>query len=103
MAQERSNQYPYPRASDALNAPGDRAVKAARNVVSRYVAGIPKRAYILGENDGAPVVLGVADLCYAAYTLLDLLDPVFAEGTEESGALDAVRAVLESHGCPPDG
>lgn len=94
MPQERQNVYPYPTATDVANAPGDRADKAARNIVSRRIEGIPKRGYIMGECDHAPVVKGIRDLCEEVYVLLDSL-----EG-EINPQIEVVRKMMEDHRCP---
>lgn len=101
MPQERQSQYPFPTATEALSAPGDREDRAARNVVSRLIDGIPKRAYIIGEADHAPVVRGVKELVTACYKVLDTLDGRF-EDSSESDALDEMRTILEDHRCPPE-
>lgn len=101
MPQERASQYPFPTATDAANAPGDREDKAARNVVSRRIDGIPKGGYITGDCDHAPVVKGVRDLTAACYKVLDALDGRF-EDSSESDALDEMRSILEDHRCPAE-
>lgn len=92
----RANPYPFPTAAEALAAPGTREEKAARNVISRHVHGIPKRAFILGEADHAPVMHGIRDLVTAVYALLDDL----AEDSNSHPAAFPIIEILEHHGCP---
>lgn len=102
MPQERSSQYPFPTATDALSAPGDRADKAARNIVSRRIDGIPKRGYIMGDCDHAPIVQGVRDLAEVIYDFMDKLDGdddnKLTPETRE--ALNRMDAMLDDHRCP---
>jgi hypothetical protein len=93
--------YPYPTATDALSAPGDRETKAARNVVSRHIHGIPKRGYVVGSADEAPILRGVKDLTTATYKLLDMIRDRF-EDSSESDAIAEIEAILEDHGCPEE-
>ena len=106
MPQERENQYRMPTATDADEAPGDKAQKAARYVVTRNIKGIPQRAFILGHNDHAPIVKGVHDLTKRVWALLDHLDPEpDAPSILDRQTLDLieeVRVVLEDHGCPEE-
>ncbi len=57
----RSDPYPYPTAAEVDAAPGDAVIKAARNIVTRKIDGIPRRAFLLGQNDHAPIVQSVAE------------------------------------------
>lgn len=102
LPQERQNVYPYPTATDVANAPGDRADKAARNIVSRRIEGIPKRGYIMGECDHAPVVKGIRDLTEAIYDFMDKLDGDDANKLtpETREALNRMDAILDDHRCP---
>jgi len=101
MPQERENQYPYPTATDAANAPGDREIKAARYVVARNIQGLFRRAYIMGESDSAPIVQGVHDLTKACYKVLDVFADRF-EDSSEADALAELEAILTDHGCPEE-
>lgn len=95
MAEDkRANPFPYPTATEVLAAPGGRELKAARNIVTRYIEGIPKRGFILGDNDHSAIMRGVQDLTTEVYTLLDSLDGVM------NPQIESVRAMLEHHGCP---
>ena len=67
----------------------------------RNVTGIPRRAFLMGESDHAPILRGVADLTTACYKVLDTLADRF-EDSSESDALDELRAILEHHGCPDE-
>lgn len=101
LPQERQNVYPYPTATDVANAPGDRADKAARNIVSRRIDGIPKRGYIMGDCDHAPVVQGVRDLTEVCYDLLDDLELSANGGALTKGSPAArLKAMLQDHCCP---
>ena len=108
MAEDkRANPYPFPTATDAENAPGDRATKAARNIASRRFTGIPKRAYILGDADGAPIVQGVRDFADAVYALVDLIDGAPSNGEPSAEVWGRIIdqnaeivALMEDHRCP---
>ncbi len=99
MPQERHNPFPYAIASEVEATEGSREAKAARNVVSRHVGGIPKRSYLLGQSDHAPILAGVRDLAAAAYAVIDTVD-WNQVGPEALDACGQLKAVLEHHGCP---
>jgi hypothetical protein len=99
MPQERHNPFPFPIASEVEAAPGTREEKAARNVIVRHIQGIPRRAYLLGESDHAPVLAGIRDLTAAAYAVLDAIPQDQLNGTLGETATH-LRNVLEDHGCP---
>lgn len=103
MPQERDSNYPYPTAEDAAASLGGREAKAARNIVARHVTGIPRRAYLMGESDHAPVVRGVADLTAAVYALLDIAHEHVGEagGGDLDTAIQRVQTMMEDHRCPP--
>ncbi len=100
MPQERDHNYPFPTAEDVEAAPGSRAVKAARNIMVRHIRGIPRRAFLSGENDPAPVVRGVLDLTTAVYELLDELDKHTELSSKAEMLSDGLKSLLEHHGCP---
>lgn len=106
MPQERENQFPFPTAEDVAESPGTREQKAARNVIVRYVTGIPRRGYLLGESDHAPIYRGVADLTAACYALVDAINTVDTGHVRHPMLDEIVQAkeslveVLEHHGCP---
>lgn len=99
MPQERDSQFPFPTAEEVEAAPGDRAAKAARNIVSRRIDGIPKRAYVMGECDHAPVVQGVRDFAEEVYALIEAIPPDQMNGTLGEKAHE-VRKMMEDHRCP---
>jgi hypothetical protein len=72
MPQELEANFPHVTAEQWADMEAPREILAARLVVSRHITGIPKRAYLTGTADNAPVVRGVADLAAAAYALLDV-------------------------------
>jgi hypothetical protein len=101
MAEDkRSNPYPHPTAADAELAPGTREDKAARNIVSRLVTGIPKRAYITGDSDHAPVVKGVKEFTTAVYEMLDAIDGNSDDADLCHKRIEVVREMMEDHRCP---
>lgn len=111
MPQERDHPYPHPTAADVEAAPGDRETKAARNIVSRHIPGIPKRGYMLGDSDSAPILQGVRDLTAETYKLVDLIDEANINGkpaelptVEEWGKIidqnAEIVALMEDHRCP---
>lgn len=97
MAEDkRANPYPYPTAQEVEAAPGSREKKAARNIAVRHMAGIPIRAFLLGQNDDSPMMRGIVDLTTAVYELLDQIDTPGAT----LSSVDRIREMLEHHGCP---
>lgn len=97
MAEDkRANPSPVTTAEEVRAAPGSREEKAARNIAVRRFGGIPRRAFLLGNNDHSPVVKGIVDLAGACYAVLD----AFAEESNAHPTLLALRDMLEDHGCP---
>lgn len=92
---KRANPYPFPTAAEVEAAPGDRATKAARNIATRYIDGIPKRAFLLGEYDNAPIMRGIRDLTMAIYAYLN----AHSEDQTQK-ALAQIDSLLEDHRCP---
>lgn len=95
MPQERASQFPVTTAAEVEAAPGGREIKAARNIAVRKFDGIPNRAFLLGHNDGSPMVRGIAEFTEEVYRLLDSL-----EG-EINPQIETVRKMMEDHRCPP--
>lgn len=95
--EKMKNPYPYPTATDVANAPGSREIKAARNLISRNVEGIPKRGYVLGDCDHAPILRGLEKFTTLVYVLLDLIEDSGGKIAEA----EAVREMMEDHRCPP--
>lgn len=93
---KRANPYPYPTAEEFHAAPGTREQKAARCIAARKFGGIPSRAFLLGENDHSPLMLGLLDLTTLCYRLLD----EHAEDPDASDTFVELRDMLEDHGCP---
>lgn len=92
-----------PSAADALSAPGTEAVKSARWVMMRKIRGIPRRACILGENDDAPILHGVAELTEAAWALIHMVeDGVLHDTKAFLGAASELKFILNDHGCHSD-
>lgn len=89
MPQERENQYPHvtPEEWQRIRDEQDPADTAARAIVARHITGVPRRAFLTGENDGAVVVRGVKD--FAAAVLDHLTAP-----TPETEA--RVRDIMEN-------
>lgn len=101
MPQERHNPFPFPIASEVEAAPGTREEKAARNIIVRRITGIPRRGYLLGDCDSAPVLKGIVDLTTACYALLDALSDIRdMNDIPQIEQEDALREMLEHHGCP---
>lgn len=109
MAEDkRANPYPMTTAAEVAAAPGSREQKAARNIAVRRFGGIPRRAFLLGDNDHSPMVRGIADFTAAAYKLVDAVDAANLSGqpmtTEEwNRIIDAnadLFSMMEDHGCP---
>lgn len=106
MAEDkRANPYPITTAAEAEAAPGSREQKAARNIAVRQFGGIPRRAFLLGDNDHSPVLRGIVDFTTAVYALIDHIDPEpdapnpnYSQETLD--LLETVRAMMEDHGCP---
>ena len=84
----RSDPYPHPTAAEIAAAPGDAIIRAARNIIVRNVQGIPRRGYLLGHNDKAPVVQAVAEFVSAVDKLLMAIPSADYNGTvKEAGDL----------------
>lgn len=92
MPQERESQFKHLTRAEVEEMPGDRATKAARNVMVRNVTGIPRKAFLTGENDHAPILKGVKDVTEAIYGVLDAIPADQLNGTlrERVGALNAI-------------
>lgn len=103
MAEDkRANPFPFPTAEEVEAAPGSPAQKAARNIVSRYIDGIPKRGFVLGGSDSAPIVKGITDLTTLCYELLEEIIAVESEPTPEvQSAATRLLNMMEDHRCPP--
>ena len=93
MAEDkRANPFPFPTAAEVEAAGGSRAQKAARVVAVNKFDGIPRRAFLLGGNDHSPVMKSLVSFTEAVYELLDRIEPC--------DHANAVRAMMEDHGCP---
>lgn len=105
MPADIPNSYPFPTATEALEAPGDRVAKGARFVAARHIRGLARRAFIVGENDHAPVLKGVRDLVEKVYALVDSLDatedPLTGPTLDEEvlSRVALIKTMLEDHGC----
>lgn len=97
MPQELENQFKMPTAEQMAEMPGDRETKAARNLMVRKISGIPRKAFLTGDNDHAPILMGLVDLTTAIYALLDAIPARTNSPLSERAA--AVQAILEHHGC----
>lgn len=97
MSQERENQYPHVTKADweAIKAEHDPANTAARAVVARYITGVPRRAFLTGENDHSVVMRGVTEFTAA---VLDVLNH-HPESPAYAQCVERVRAIMEN----PDG
>lgn len=107
MPADIENPYPITTATEVEAAPGDQAVKAARNIMVRYMDGmIPRRGFLLGQNDGSTIMRGVTDLTSLCYKLLFDLDPEpDAPSQLDSRTLALIaemREMLEDHKCPTE-
>lgn len=99
MPQERHNPFPFPIASEVEAAPGTREIKAARNIMVRHIPGVPRRDFLLGQNDHAPILQSVHELTSAAYTLLDAVDWNSVSEDARTAAF-TMKQIMEHHGCP---
>jgi len=98
MAEDKkANPYPYPTAEEVAAAPGERGIKAARNIATRRFEGIPGRAFLLGSNDHSPMLRGIADLTELCYRILD----EFGEESNAHPTLLELRDMLADHRCKP--
>jgi hypothetical protein len=110
MAEDkRSNPYPFPTAAEIEAAPGDRETKAARNIMVRNVPGIPRRPFLLGDSDHAPILQGVKDLTTVCWAVIDAIHAEqdmsaeeFARSQATMDAVDRMEAILCDHGCPDE-
>lgn len=99
MPQERNNPYPYPTAEEVEAAPGDPATKAARNIMVRHITGVPRRSFLMGDNDHAPVLQGVADLTRVCLAVIEAIPADQLNGTLRD-RVGELQATLDHHGCP---
>lgn len=97
MPQERENQFPHVTKAEweAIKAEHDPAQTAARAVVARHVTGVPRRAFLTGDNDHSVVMRGVLDLTAA---VLDVLNH-HPESPAYVQCVERVRDIMEN----PDG
>ena len=72
MPQERENQFPSVTAAEwqEIMEQHDPAQTAARAVVARHITGVPRRAFLIGDNDHSTVMRGVLDYTAAVLDLL---------------------------------
>ena len=76
MPQEREAQYPHvtPEEWREIRAKTPRALAAARVLMCRNIHGIPRRPYLIGDNDHSPILKGLVEFCEMAYRLVDAVD-----------------------------
>lgn len=75
MAEDkRANPYPYVTPEEFAESDGTREEKGARCIAASQFGGIPTRAFLLGDNDHAPVMKGVRAFVTEVYRLVDLID-----------------------------
>lgn len=94
----QSDPYPYPTAAEVAAAPGDDVIKAARNIVARKIDGIPRRAFLLGQNDHSPVMQSVAEFVgLVDQLLLSIPEADYNGSVKEYG--DKLGAMMLDHRC----
>lgn len=76
MPQERDNQYPHVTAEqwEDIKRNTPREVVAARALIARNITGVPKRPYLVGDNDHAPILRGLVEFTTEVYKLVDAID-----------------------------
>lgn len=98
-----NNPAPTTAAAEIESSPGDRAAKAARFIVVRHIPGGPRRTYLIGDNDHAPILAGVRDLTAACFKVLDAENEYLNRGTPDrvdlSAAIMELAELLADHGC----
>ena len=94
----RNDPFPYPTAAEVDEAPGSRIDKAARNIVSARIQGIPRRAFLLGHNDKAPVVQSVREFISVVADLIDSIPPAELTGSLRAAVVE-VEAMMMDHKC----
>lgn len=99
MPQERENQFPMPTAGEVEEVPGHPAVKAARNIVSRHITGIPKRGYVMGTCDSAPILRAVAEFAEAVQEMIAAIPDSQLNGSLRDRVYD-VREMMADSKCP---
>lgn len=104
MAEDkRANPYPHLTAAEFHAAPGTREQKAARCIAARKFGGIPTRGFLVGSNDHSPVMQGLTEFTEAVYRLLDHVeDGPSPVSPEIEMTAQAVRQIMEDHGCPSE-
>lgn len=98
MPQERDSQFHHLTRAEVDEMPGDRQTKAARNLMVRNITGIPRKAFLTGDNDHAPILRGLVDVTAAAYDLLDAIPADQMNGTLRERA-EALTAILTDPRC----
>lgn len=93
MPQERESQYPHVTREDweKIKAETPRARTAARAVIVRQITGAPRRGYLTGDSDHAPILRGVEEFMDKVWALLDSLDHI--EGGMPAVVEDAASEV----------
>lgn len=76
MPQERESQSPIVTAEEwqKIKAETPRDLVAARALMARNITGIPRRPYLTGDNDSAPILRGLREFCAAVYAVVDAVD-----------------------------
>lgn len=95
----RADPYPYPTAAEVDSAPGDRAIKAARNIAVRKIQGIPRKGFLLGDADRSPMLQGFAEFTEEVYKLIDAIAPADLSGTLRE-QVHYVESMMADTGCP---
>ena len=94
----QSDPYPYPTAAEVDQAPGDYFDKAARNIVASKIEGIPRRAFLLGNNDKSVVMKGVREFIVAVDEIISAIAPADLSGSLKE-AVAKVEGMMLDHKC----
>ncbi len=69
MPQERDNQYPHVTAEewDKIKAETAPEIVSARALMARNITGVPKRPFLVGDNDHSPIMRGLVEITTELY------------------------------------
>lgn len=97
MPQERESQYPVitPEEWEKIKAEVPREIAAARVTMASKITGIPRRPYLTGSSDSAPVLQGVAELARLVYVLLDATNDIAEMPASVEDAGSALYSFME--------
>lgn len=94
----RNDPYPYPTAAEVDQAPGDYFDKATRNIVASKIDGIPRRAFLMGDNDKSSIMQAVREFVVAVDGIISSIAPADLSGSLRE-AVAKVEGMMLDHKC----